>query len=190
MRIDEKNGEIMSSLARTCDNAATGVQALWFDADGWVPNNQRLPVLHYRQAVGAAVHDGAAAFEKLFSRNGWRPQWRNGIYSFHHYHSNAHEVLGIAAGNACVQLGGPQGTVVAVKAGDCVLLPAGTGHCLVESNSALLVVGAYPPGHVCDLRREALSSAERAVMAALPKPACDPVTGHAGAMVRLWALSK
>ena len=66
-------------------------------------------------------------FEMLFDSNGCPPRWRNGIYSFHHYHSNAHEVLGIANGNARVQLGGPHGLAVAVAAGDCVLLPLAPG---------------------------------------------------------------
>jgi uncharacterized protein YjlB len=184
---DAKHGHTASSLVRTDDEPAAGVQALWFAADGWVPNNRHLPALHYRNAVRAAVGDGAAAFERLFSRNGWRPQWRNGIYPFHHYHSTAHEVLGIAAGSACVQLGGPHGAAVAVTAGDCVLLPAGTGHCLLEASTDLLVVGAYPPGQNWDLRRDALSSTEHGNMAALPIPTSDPVGGPSGALSTLWS---
>ena len=36
-----------------------------------------------------------------------RGQRHDGIYSFVHYHSMIHEALGIARGNARVQLGGP-----------------------------------------------------------------------------------
>ena len=37
------------------------------------------------------------------------PEWRNGIFDFHHYHSTAHEALGIAKGEVTVVLGGPDG---------------------------------------------------------------------------------
>ena len=138
----------MSSLARMHQEPRTGVTALWFTASDWVPNNARLPALLYRNAVPDVVPDRATACEIVFRQNGWPPQWRNGIYPFHHYHATAHEVLGCTAGNARVLLGGPLGEPIELRAGDCVLLPAGTGHCLLEASADLLVVGAYPPGQV------------------------------------------
>jgi uncharacterized protein YjlB len=152
----------------------------------WVPNNPRHPVLHYGNAVRTAAEDRASAFETMFRLNGWPPKWRNGIYPFHHYHSNAHEALGIAAGHARVLLGGQQGVAVTVSAGDCLVLPAGTGHCLLEAAPELLVVGAYPPGQDWDLRRDALSEAEFTAMSQLPVPTSDPVTGRTGALLKLW----
>ncbi|MDU4435268.1 MAG: hypothetical protein E7I42_20560, partial [Pluralibacter gergoviae] len=78
-------------------------------AHDWVPNNARLPVLHYRQAIVRpdAGLDLASTMEQRFNRNGWPPQWRWGIYDFHHYHTEGHEVLGVFAGSAQVMLGGP-----------------------------------------------------------------------------------
>src|SRR5205807_1620457 len=128
--------------------AATGPltpEVFSFEDDGAIPNS-RLPVLVY--------HDVPDVGEELFARNGWLGAWRDGIFSFHHFHSTAHEVLGIVRGSAAVVLGGPSvGRQFEVGAGDVLVLPAGTGHCNVGSSSDLLVIGAYPDGMRWDLRR-------------------------------------
>jgi uncharacterized protein YjlB len=159
----------------------------WLDDDGLVPNNGRLPLIVYRRALPAG--DGAAgAIEARFAENGWRNAWVNGIYGFHHYHATVHEVLGIAAGRARVQLGGPSGPVVEVAPGDAVLIPAGVGHCRVSADADLCVVGAYPGGADWDLVR-AVPEARAAAMpliAAVPAPPSDPVEGKSGPAVRLW----
>ena len=156
-----------------------------FEDDGGIPNS-RLPVLVYHGALESDA--GPAAYEQLFAGHGWLGAWRDGIFPFHHFHSTAHEVLGIAAGTAEVTLGGPGGRRFQLVSGDVVVLPAGTGHCNEESSDDLLVVGAYPNGMDWDVRRG--DPAERdevlANIARVPIPDQDPVAGKSGPLVELW----
>ncbi|MCX5497073.1 cupin domain-containing protein [Kaistia dalseonensis] len=165
------------------------VEGFSFADDGDVPNHPRWPLVVYAGAIdpgflAASEH----AFDRLFERNGWVVGFRNGIYPFTHFHSNTHEVLGIARGEATVQLGGEAGRAFIVKAGDALLLPAGTGHRLISSSRALLVIGGYPPGHDYDLIRSAAgdTGAIRARIAAVARPDADPVGGADGPMIALW----
>ncbi|MBB5755060.1 cupin domain-containing protein [Prosthecomicrobium pneumaticum] len=164
--------------------------ASWaFDEDEGVPNNPALPLLLYRGAIDpAAEEDLATAFETRFKRAGWGAGWRNGIYAFHHYHSTAHEVLGIARGRATVRFGGETGETVSVKAGDAVVIPAGVGHKRLAASDDLLVVGAYPAGQPVDLLRagEGDRAAILARIGALSLPNTDPLTGVSEPLVALW----
>ncbi|WEQ53993.1 cupin [Komagataeibacter oboediens] len=155
-------------------------------ANGWVPNNPKLPVIIYRNVLPPSGDDPAAVFEAMFQHNGWPPQWRNGVYSFHHYHTMGHEVLGFYGGQARLMLGGPDARVVDVRAGDIVLLPAGTGHMKLSGSADFAVVGAYPPGQDFDIVRSAPDGVQRARLASLPFPGSDPVMGAQGPMVRAW----
>ena len=149
------------------------LEAYTFEDDGRFPNSV-LPVLLYRRALASDAH--AADYEQLFARHGWLGAWRDGIFDFHHFHSTAHEVLGIAAGRANVVLGGPRGRRFELVAGDVAVLPAGTGHCNAGSDPDLLVIGAYPNGMRWDIRRG--DPAERdevlANIARVPLPARTP----------------
>jgi uncharacterized protein YjlB len=135
----------------------TQVETHTFEDAGGIPNS-RLPVLLYHEVDGAREADDC---KKLFARNVWLGAWVDGIYPFHHFHSTAHEVLGVVAGSAAVVLGGPSGRRFEVRRGDVLVLPAGTGHCNAGSSDHLLVVGAYPKGMRWDLRRATRPSGMR-----------------------------
>lgn len=153
----------------------------------WVPNNPTLPVLIYRGAVATGDCEATAkAFEDTFEANGWPPQWRDGIYDYHHYHSTAHETLGVAAGSATLTIGGPGGRDIRVEAGDALVLPTGTGHRAIEASDDFLVVGAYPAGQDWDICREAPDEDARERMANLPIPDTDPIEGSAGTLTEEW----
>jgi uncharacterized protein YjlB len=154
--------------------------------DGRIPNNPTLPVLVYRDVADARA---PASCEALFTGHGWGGTWQDGIFPFHHFHSVSHEVLGIVSGAATVLLGGPSGRRLEVRAGDVLVLPAGTGHCRESASGDLLVIGAYPPGQEdYDLRRGEPGEHDE-VRANIPRvalPEEDPVEGADGSLLRLW----
>src|SRR5262245_58120329 len=123
----------------------------WFADDGVVPNNPRVPLVVYRGVLDTGP-GAPTARETLFAGNGWSGGWRGGVYPYHHYHSNAHEALGIVAGSAKVRLGGDSGVVVDLHAGDVVVIPAGVAHKGEAASPNLLIVGAYPGGRGPDMR--------------------------------------
>jgi uncharacterized protein YjlB len=158
-----------------------------FADDGRVPNNPRLPAIVYRCALTTGA-DAAARCAALFARNGWTGAWKNGVYPHHHYHSSAHEVLGIVHGYVRVRLGGKGGRTVELRAGDVVVIPAGVAHRNEGASPDLLVVGGYPHGQKPDMRGpDATDRAGVALqIAGVPLPAGDPVYGSAGLLRERW----
>ena len=161
-----------------------------FKDDGKVPNNPALPALVYKNAIDFGEQDPARTIEDMFAQNGWgHGQWRNGIYSFVHYHSMIHEALGIARGQARVQLGGPKGKTFDFAAGDVAVLPAGTGHQRLSGSADLLVIGAYPPEGTYNLCRGDIPADRDKALTTIPKvpmPQSDPVLGKDGGLPKLW----
>ena len=158
-----------------------------FRDDGIVPNHPRWPMLLYRNALQLPARDPARLVDVLFEQNGWGRSWRDTIYDFVHYHSQVHEVLGVAKGRAVVECGGVKGSRVKLRAGDVIILPAGTGHRLISASKDFLVVGAYPPEGTydeCTDTRERETAAAR--IAKVRKPKTDPVYGRTGPLVRTW----
>lgn len=158
----------------------------FFEDDGLVPNS-KYPLLRYRKAFDARNDKGAEWLENKFLSNNWHNSWRNGIFTFQHYHSIAHEVLGIYSGDALVLLGGDKGAKVNVEAGDIIVIPAGVGHKNLGDHN-LGVVGAYPNGMAVDIIRASASDRPGVDknIAAVPFPEHDPFLGKDAGLINEW----
>jgi uncharacterized protein YjlB len=160
------------------------IEKILFQPSDWVPNNQRLPVLIYR---GASRSGGSSdEFAAIFAKNEWTGIWRNGVFDYQHYHCGAHEALGVGRGSAALLIGGPDGQALEVSAGDCLILPAGTGHRNLGCSSDFEVVGAYPRGQHADIQTSAASSEMLTKISSLPVPDTDPIRGSSPGL-ESWA---
>jgi uncharacterized protein YjlB len=181
-------GNPISSETRLPEVNAPQVRTVVLKDDRVFPNSE-LPLLLYQNAVKLPSRDPAAAFEQLFTAHAWGKSWRNGIYAYHHYHSTAHEVLGVFSGTATVQLGGDDGITQQVRAGDVVLIPAGVAHKNLGASDDFGVVGAYPAGQNWDMNYGKPGERPRADdnIARVPLPKVDPVYGAKGPLSEHWA---
>jgi len=164
-----------------------------FRDDGFVPNHPRWPFMLYRGAISLPRSlDPAAVWEALFESNRWGSMWRGEIYDYLHYHSRIHEVLGIARGSATVRIGGNKGRTLKVKAGDVLIIPAGTGHQSLKASPTFLAVGAYPPRGTYDECAPTKEDHDRALKTVpkVARPRTDPVCGSRGPLVSLWKATR
>ena len=159
-------------------------------ASGSFPNNDRLELCIYRKVFPVLPKDLADVFEERFRDNGWPPAWRNGLYDVHHFHSTAHEALGVYSGWVEACFGGPGGVVHRAEAGDVIVIPAGVSHRNVGQSADFRVVGAYPEGQRWNMRyggEEEKVQAEREI-ALVPLPARDPLFGPDGPLRKIWSI--
>ena len=168
-------------------NAPLGTHVFVFEDDGLIPNNT-LPLVVRQGAVTPDADDPPKSFERVFAKNGWTNSWRDGVFDYHHYHSNAHEVLGVATGSATIRFGGESGETFGVSAGDVVVIPAGVGHACIKASEDFLCIGAYEGGRDYDILRgnpNEIAAARRRI-AEVPLPGADPVDGESGPLMKLW----
>jgi uncharacterized protein YjlB len=160
------------------------IKFFYLHDDGMIPNNKALPVLLYPGVLRGREEQT----ERVFNRHSWLNSWVNGVFAYHHYHSNSHEVLGVMSGSAALQIGGEQGEEINVVAGDVIVLPAGTGHKRLASSADFKVAGAYPNG--MDYNLKTGKDGERPGVLEdirnVPIPDKDPVYGVTGPLIELW----
>ncbi|MGP6147710.1 cupin domain-containing protein [Jeotgalibaca sp. A122] len=165
------------------------VDTLYFEENYPFPNNH-LPLLHYQGALKDVLGDISDSSEvlDLFANNKYTNGWVNGIYKRHHFHSNAHEVLGCISGIAEVEFGGPQGNVVTFSKGDVVLIPAGVSHKLLKQTDDFSIVGAYPDNQIHDMQYGDAPNYDyiKNNIERTPLPKLDPIQGETGAVREYW----
>ncbi|MEK5447232.1 cupin domain-containing protein [Paenibacillus sp. FSL R7-0331] len=176
----------MKPLEQPGAGAGGAIETFILPQDGLLPNNPVLPVIVYK----AVLRENPEDTEQIFNDNGWLNSWVSGVFSYHHYHSNAHEVLGVMSGTASLQLGGDAGRTLAVSAGDVLVLPAGTAHKLLHSSAGFRVAGAYPGGADYNTLRATPEDLAAALpeIAKVPLPDSDPVYGKTGQLLEAWGV--
>lgn len=166
---------------------------LRFSDAGDIPNNPSLPALVVKKAIQAVKpEERARFFEETWPKHGWIPAWRWGVYDFPHYHSTAHEILGVFAGQATLRIGGKTGATLSVEAGDMIILPAGTGHQNLGGSPDFQVVGGYPKNQKADLMKGKSGERPQADqrIAQVPPPIGDPLGGSHGPVCDHWLRPK
>jgi len=160
----------------------------WLKDDGIFPNNPFLPLIIYRKAFLFSHGGSPELIERTFAENSWTGGWRNGLYPVHHYHSTAHEVLGIYAGNVRIQFGGKKGPVHVATPGDMIVVPAGVAHKNLQSSHDFRVVGAYPSGQSWDMNygKEGERPDSDRNIEQVPRPERDPLFGSSGPLIENW----
>jgi uncharacterized protein YjlB len=151
------------------------------------PGN-KLPALLYKGILRVPVLFPAIHVKNIFERNNWTNTWDAGIFTYHHYHSTTHEVLGIYSGSASIQLGGDDGPKLLLEKGDVLVIPAGVAHKNLNQENAISVIGAYPDGRDYDMNYGKAGERPQADqnIAQLPIPDTDPLEGAIGELPKIW----
>ena len=159
-----------------------------FGSDKIWPNNKLLPVLVYKCVFEFDNNDCAGEIEKHFKENNWSNSWKDGVFQYHHYHSNTHEVLGISKGSIMLNLGGDDGDIITLSKGDVIVIPAGVAHKNVGSSDDFECVGAYPKGQQYDINKgdEGERPATDETILKVEIPQTDPVFGNKGPILEHW----
>ena len=82
--------------------------------NGIFPGNS-LPVLVYKKALKVPWFFAAKKIKELLSKNNWSNNWRNGIYTYHHYHSTTHEAMAVIKGRSVLLMGGENGKLIVIE---------------------------------------------------------------------------
>jgi uncharacterized protein YjlB len=156
--------------------------------DNGVFPNSRLPVLLYKKVIVVPHLFAGKKIKSLFSKNDWGNFWDSGIFTYSHYHSITHEVLGIYRGHTVLLLGGENGQQVKIEKGDVLIIPAGVAHKNLGHEHDVGCIGAYPGGRDYDINEG--KSGERPGtdinISGVPIPEKDPLLGLGYGVNAIW----
>lgn len=162
-------------------------QLYFVEKNGYFPGSV-LPVLHYEQALQLPMFFTGRFVKSLFQKNNWSNNWRNGIFTCHHYHSITHEAMGVIKGQTIILLGGIHGRNVLLRKGDVIVIPAGVAHMNLYDEKDIICIGGYPSGRNYDMNYGKAYEHPKVDnnMRFLPIPDTGPLYGHADPLVTIW----
>lgn len=131
----------ITSIPPALGTALFDIYRIFIKDDGTFPNNEEYPALLYKSAFMGTEADGR---RMIMEGGDWTPPWVWGIFSYHHYHSKAWELLLCIRGEASVQFGGNSGPTVTVAMGDLVFVPPGLAHKQMNEKNGFALLGSYP----------------------------------------------
>jgi len=163
-------------------------QQYFVGKNGYFPGS-KFPVLHYEQALLLPAFFSGQYVRSIFQKHNWSNNWRNGIYTVHHYHSNTHEAMAAIKGQAMILLGGMHGRNVLLKKGDVIVIPAGVAHMNLGDEKDIICIGGYPFGKDYDMN---YGKADEHPMVddnirQVGTPALGPLYGFTDPLVEIWS---
>lgn len=159
------------------------------EINGNFPNNGQYPLLIYKKVAQSIPHF-PKKIPSILAQNSWVNSWEDGIYDYHHYHSNTHEVLVVVSGQCNVQIGGNEGLIYRLSLGDVIVIPAGVAHKNVGCTIDFKCIGAYPSSDVQDYDMHYGLAKEHPQVdiniKAVGLPVSDPIFGKKGILFDYW----
>jgi uncharacterized protein YjlB len=185
MKATQKRGRTQASHGKL--DTGNAIRTYLTKDDGTFPNSA-LPVLHYIKVLKLPILFASLKVRRQFAKNGWTNSWTAGVFTYHHYHSNTHEVLGIIKGETTIRLGGRKGVKITVSKGDVVIIPAGVAHKNLGKEKAVTCVGAYPGGKDYNMNygKAGERPAADELIAAVTIPQRDPIFGLKKGIPEFW----
>ncbi|KEF60717.1 uncharacterized protein A1O9_02278 [Exophiala aquamarina CBS 119918] len=163
-------------------------------ANKYAPNNDH-PVLIYRDCLPLPFTEEKTT--EFLESHAWVKKGTWGHIPVRHFHPNTHECYGVFRGESTILIGcgthdsEDDGTKIDVSVGDVIVLPAGTGHCNLQSSEDYQYVGVYPEGAPQwrnELGKEPVNLEEfRKEITSVALPSQDPVNGAGGPLLSLWS---